>query len=68
MTGLVYLFSGWLLDPKNEGKVHSLLDELDRDVLLDDSMSVNEVMKELEQLGETLLIEKIKNKEIPFGP
>lgn len=64
---MVYIPTTWLVEPKNEGKVHELLDNLDRDLITDDSVTEAEVILELEKIGETIIIEKLNNNEIPFG-
>lgn len=64
---MVYIPITWLVEPKNEGKVHELLDYLDRDLITDDSVTEAEVISELEKIGETIIIEKLNNNEIPLG-
>lgn len=64
---MVYIPTNWLVKPKNKDKVYELLDNLDRDLIMDELMTKAEVISELEKIGETLIIEKLNNYEIPFG-
>lgn len=64
---MIYLPINWLVKPKNEGKVYDLLDNLNQDLITDDLLTENEVISELEKLGETIIIEKLNNNEIAFG-
>lgn len=64
---MIYLLPNWLVEPKNEDKVYDLLDNFNQDLITDDSMTKSELISELEKIGETIIIEKIKNKEISFG-
>ena len=64
---MTYLPTDWLVEPKNEDKVQELLDNLNQDLITDDLMTESEVISELEKIGETIIIEKLNNNEIPFG-
>ena len=64
---MIYLPTNWLVEPKNEGKVQDLLDNLNQDLITDDLLTEVEVISELEKIGETTIIEKLNNNEIPFG-
>ena len=64
---MIYLPINWLVEPKNEGKVHDLLDNLNQDLITDDLLTESEVISELEKIGETTIIEKLNNNEIAFG-
>lgn len=64
---MIYIPTNWLVEPKNEDKVHDLLDELNQDLITDDSVTEAEVIAELEKIGETIIIEKLNNNEISFG-
>lgn len=64
---MIYLPINWLAEPTNESKVHDLLDNLNQDLITDDSLTEGEVILELEKIGEMTVIEKLINNEIAFG-
>ena len=64
---MLYLSNNWLVKQSNEKKVRSLLDNLNQDLITDYLLTETEVISELENLGETIIIEKLKNNEIAFG-
>lgn len=64
---MIYIPTPWLINPNNEDKVRELLENLNQDLITDDLMSRNQVIKKLEKLGETIIIEKLENNEIPLG-
>lgn len=64
---MIYLPTNWLAKPENESKVRDLLDNLNQDVITDVLLTESEVILELEKIGETIIIEKIKNNEFSFG-
>ena len=64
---MLYLSNNWLVKQNNEKKVRSLLDNLNKDLITDDLLTEVEVVSGLENLGETIIIEKLKNNEIAFG-
>ena len=64
---MLYLSNNWLVKQSNEKKVRTLLDNLNQDLITDDLLTETEVISELENLGETIIIEKLKNNEIAFG-
>lgn len=64
---MIYIPTPWLINPNNEDKVRELLENLNQDLITDDLMDRNQVIKELEKLGETTIIEKLENNEIPLG-
>ena len=64
---MLYLSNNWLAKQSNEKKVRSLLDNLNQDLITDDLLTEVEVVSGLENLGETIIIEKLKNNEIAFG-
>ena len=64
---MLYLSNNWLVKQSNEEKVRSLLDSLNQDLITDDLLTEVEVVSGLENLGETIIIEKLKNNEIAFG-
>ena len=64
---MLYLSNNWLVKQSNEKKVRSLLDNLNQDLITDDLLTETEVISELENIGETIIIEKLKNNEIAFG-
>ena len=64
---MLYLSNNWLVKQSNEKKVRYLLDNLNQDLITDDLLTETEVISELENLGEIIIIEKLKNNEIAFG-
>ena len=64
---MLYLSNNWLVKQSNEKKVRSLLGNLNQDLITDDLLTEVEVVSGLENLGETIIIEKLKNNEIAFG-
>ena len=64
---MLYLPNNWLVKQSNEKKVRSLLDNLNQDLITDDLLTEVEVVSGLENLGETTIVEKLKNNEIVFG-
>lgn len=64
---MIYIPTPWLINPNNEDKARELLENLNQDLITDDLMNRNQVIKELEKLGETNIIEKLENNEIPLG-
>lgn len=64
---MVFLPSDWLINQQNESKVHELLNELNQDLITDESPTLENVISELEELGEEIIIEKLDNGEIPLG-
>ena len=64
---MLYLSNSWLVKQSDEKKVRSLLDNLNQDLITDDLLTEVEVVSGLENLGETIIIEKLKNNEIAFG-
>lgn len=64
---MIYIPTPWLINPNNEDKVRELLENLNQDLITDDLINRNQVIKELEKLGETIIIEKLENNEIPLG-
>ena len=64
---MLYLSNSWLVKQSNDKKVRSLLDNLNQDLITDDLLTEVEVVSGLESIGETIIIEKLKNNEIAFG-
>lgn len=64
---MIYIPTPWLINPNNEDKVRELLENLNQDLITNDLLKRNQVIKELEKLGETNIIEKLENNEIPLG-
>lgn len=64
---MVFLPSDWFINPKNEGKVHNLLNELNQDLITDQTPTWESIIDELEKLGEEKILEKLENGEIPLG-
>lgn len=54
---MFYIPKDWLLDPKNESRVHEILQE---HLFSDINLKTDTAIEELEKLGEFTLVEKIK--------
>ncbi|MFR1908619.1 MAG: hypothetical protein ACLS28_24085 [Clostridium neonatale] len=63
----MYIPYQWIKNKNNEAKVHELLDKLDCDLREDGENLEENILKELNNIGEDIIIEKYKNGEILFG-
>lgn len=61
-----YIPSDWIAKEENTETVHKLLAELDQD-LEDGTDNEKEVIKQLEELGEHQIAEKLKDNQFNFG-
>ncbi|WP_288326613.1 hypothetical protein [uncultured Clostridium sp.] len=64
---MTYIPDRWIKNKNNEARVHDLLDNLDCDLKVEGDNIEEEVLKELDSIGEYIIIEKYKNGEILFG-
>ena len=55
---MIYLPNEWLVNPANEERVRELLDELYSDLKFEDSITEEEVIKELGKMDEHIIIDK----------
>lgn len=65
---MIYIPEEWLKDKENMDKVHSILQELDTDIVIageEDKTKIS--INKLEELGESIIIEKIKDNSFKFG-
>lgn len=63
---MAYIPTNWLKNKDNERKVHELLEKLEYDIVTEDSVPVEEVEEELESMGETIILEKLRNGQLAF--
>ncbi len=65
---MVYVPDDWIKDKSNEKEVHKILDFLSIDVVTDEIMQEKEhKLQRLSDLGESILVEKIKTGELQVG-
>ena len=57
-----YIPLEWLKNKDNFYKVRDILDKLEEDVKTDDSYTEEKAIKDLKELGETTIIDKILKK------
>jgi hypothetical protein len=57
-----YIPLEWLKNKDNFYKVRDILDKLEEDIKTDDSYTEEQAIKDLKELGETTIIEKILKK------
>lgn len=65
-SGYVYILPEWWIDrERNEFKVHELIKELSKDLIVEGvDREEWEIMWDLEATGESIILEKIKNNEL----
>lgn len=56
---MIYLPSEWLINLANEERIRELLDDLYSDLKFEDSITKKEVVRELEEMKEFKVIEKL---------
>lgn len=65
---MVYVPLEWLKDKENTQKVHEILDKLNYDVRdINDHYTEDDAIKELEEIGEVTIIEKLNSGFFSFG-
>ncbi len=62
-----YIPTDWIINKENENHIHDLLDQLDIDVRLVGDKTEENVIKELKEMGETVIVKKLEEGEISFG-
>lgn len=62
---MVYIPEDFLIDVNNMNKVHDILSLLDEDLVTEDRK--DEVLEKLNNLGETKIVEKLKDGFFSFG-
>lgn len=66
---MVYVPDDWIKNKSNEKEVYEILDFLSTDVVTDEIMQEKEhKLRRLSDLGESILVEKIKTGELQVGP
>lgn len=55
---MIYLPNEWLVNPANEERVRELLEDLYSDLQFEDSITEEEVIKELRKMDEHIIIDK----------
>lgn len=63
----MYIPEEWLIDKQKMDKVAEILDELDTDIKYEGCYDENTAIKDLNKIGETIIVEKLKNNELSFG-
>lgn len=64
---MFYIPNEWLINKENNEKVRDILNKMNRDILIEGEEPIKEGIKELERLGEVVIIEKINDETIVFG-
>ena len=64
---MIYLPDDWIVNKKNESYIKKILDKLDTDLKFENSLTQEEASKQLEEIGEIIIIEKINDGSIVFG-
>jgi len=64
---MFYIPNEWLINKENNEKVRDILNKMNRDILIEGEEPIEEGIKELERLGEVVIIEKINDETIVFG-
>lgn len=63
----MYIPSEWIKDRENEKEVHRILNDMNRDFIVESENFYNDGIEKLEKLRETIIIEKINDGTIIFG-
>jgi len=64
---MFYIPNEWLINKENNEKVRDILNKMNRDILIEGEEPIKDGIKELERLGEVVIIEKINDETIVFG-
>lgn len=64
---MVYIPNEWIKDKSNADRVYDILDKLDYDIKVEGESVEEGIIKELNDIGETIIIEKYKSGQISFG-
>lgn len=64
---MFYIPNEWLINKENNEKVRDILNKMNRDILIGEEELIKDGIKELERLGEVIIIEKINDGTIVFG-
>lgn len=64
---MVYVPSVWVKHTQNKKKVTQILEKLDSDIKDQESYSEDDAIKELKELDESTIIEKLKAGKFNFG-
>ena len=64
---MFYLLEEWFVDKENDKKVRDILNKMNKDILIGEEEPIKDGIKELERLGEVVIIEKINDGTIVFG-
>lgn len=63
----MYIPNEWIKDRENEKEVHRILNDMNRDFIVESENFYNDGIEKLEKLRETIIIEKINDGTIIFG-
>ena len=63
----MYILNEWIKDKTNEKEIHEILESMNKDIVINEENPYKEGISRLEELGETIIIEKINDGTIIFG-
>lgn len=61
---MIYLLDNWVKKPENESRIVELIEQLHSDLKFPDDLTETDIADELEAMGEDILAEKVRNKEL----
>lgn len=64
---MIYIPKEWLKDKENMGKVYEILNKLDTDIRYDNNYTEDNAILELNEIGESVIVEKLSNGFFMFG-
>jgi len=64
---MIYVPDDWIKNKASADKIHKILARLDSDLILTGDNTRDEALKELQNMGELIIVEKIENGQIVFG-
>lgn len=64
---MLYIPNEWIINKENENRIYELLKSADTDLIAIGETPVKDLLKELEEIGETIIASKIKDGTIKFG-
>ena len=63
----MYIPNEWIKDRENEKEVHRILNDMNRDFIVESENFYNDGIEKLKKLKETIITEKINDGTIIFG-
>lgn len=64
---MIYIPKDLIKNSENEDKVWDILEKLDTDIKFEDCYTKEDAIKELQELNEDIIIEKLNNGFFKFG-